>query len=255
MNLYDSDREILLNPTGWLNDTIMNAAQEMLKKQFPNLSGLQDVALGLVVNFRIPGREFLQILHSPINHWVTVSTIDVQNPNTIKLFDSKFAAVTTSLKTQIAALLCTNNETIQVNVVDSHSQVKYKFCYSSFNILCTQMGSCDCGLFAIAYAVAVAFGKDPEVCIFNQEMMRKHLFHCFTEGILTPFPGRASNSATNTLGESIDVHCYCRMPEFKDIPMIECTNCLKWFHYVCCENVSEECMDSSDIEWFCCNCL
>ena len=54
LGLFETDREIVLSPTGWLNDRIINAAQTLLKNQFPELSGFQDVGLGQVMNITIP---------------------------------------------------------------------------------------------------------------------------------------------------------------------------------------------------------
>ncbi len=42
LKLSQSDKEVLLCPTGWLTDNIMNAAQHLLQNKFPNLEGLQD---------------------------------------------------------------------------------------------------------------------------------------------------------------------------------------------------------------------
>ncbi len=42
-----------------------------------------------------------------------------------------------------------------------------------------QAGGCDCGLFAIANATALAFGHSPGSFQYNQNKMRQHLFSCF----------------------------------------------------------------------------
>lgn len=78
LKLTEQDKMILLDPVGWLNDLIINAAQRLLKKQFQALGRLQDV----VMNFSIQSgnRDFVQILHSN-DHWVTVSFIAKQCPS------------------------------------------------------------------------------------------------------------------------------------------------------------------------------
>ena len=43
-----------------------------------------------------------------------------------------------------------------------------------------QLGSKDCGLFAIVYAVEIACGNDPAKFIFKQSDMRQHLHNCLT---------------------------------------------------------------------------
>lgn len=115
-----------------------------------------------------------------------------------------------------------------------------------------QSGSNDCGIFSIAYATTIAYGEDPQKYVYDQEKMRRHLYICFTKGILTPFPVKTNaGPVKSTAIESIDIHCYCRMPELKDIAMIECTNCKRWYHNVCCDNIPKECMDDSRVEWLC----
>lgn len=51
-----------------------------------------------------------------------------------------------------------------------------------------QEGSRDCGVFAIAFATAIAYRKDPSHLIFNQVEMRKHLLACFRGREMTLFP-------------------------------------------------------------------
>ena len=51
-----------------------------------------------------------------------------------------------------------------------------------------QIGSKDCGAFAIAYCTSLAFGKDPCKQRFVQEKMRHHLITCFRNNKLTVFP-------------------------------------------------------------------
>ena len=119
-----------------------------------------------------------------------------------------------------------------------------------------QSGSSDCGLFPIAYATAVALGQDPGHFLFNQQQMRAHLHDCFLNGMLTPFPHEERKAAkVNGIRNSDDiaVYCHCRMPELKDVAMIECPNCIQWYH-VACEKVSKEILDSSEAEWFCVHC-
>ena len=72
--LAKSDRDIMLNPTAWLTDSIINAAQTLLKKANPLMSGLQSVVLGNTMSFDIEPGEFVQILHNGHGHWLTISS-------------------------------------------------------------------------------------------------------------------------------------------------------------------------------------
>ena len=46
------------------------------------------------------------------------------------------------------------------------------------------------GLFSIAYATTLAHGGKPEKLTYNQTVVRKHLYHSFVNGKLTPFPSK-----------------------------------------------------------------
>ena len=54
--------------------------------------------------------------------------------------------------------------------------------------------------------------------------------------------------------DDFEVFCHCRMPELRDISMIECSKCEQWFHCAC-EDVPQEALDCSSMEWFCKNCI
>ena len=56
-----------------------------------------------------------------------------------------------------------------------------------------QSGSKDCGLFAIAYAVEIAYGNDPAKFIFRQSDMRQHLRNCLTSKSMSYFCTRTTH--------------------------------------------------------------
>ena len=51
-----------------------------------------------------------------------------------------------------------------------------------------QEGHIECGLFAIVFAVTLAFGDNPEACKFDQTKTRSHLHTCFEEYCISKFP-------------------------------------------------------------------
>ena len=51
-----------------------------------------------------------------------------------------------------------------------------------------QKGTVDCGLFAIANATAISFGKNPSKLQFKQEAMRSYLISCFNQKQMALFP-------------------------------------------------------------------
>ena len=51
-----------------------------------------------------------------------------------------------------------------------------------------QKGGSDCGIYAIAFATAVAHGINPGKLKLKQEDMNAHLVHCLNEEHFTVFP-------------------------------------------------------------------
>ena len=86
---------------------------------------------------------------------------------------------------------------------------------------------------------------------YNQNVIRKLLYHCFKNGKLTPFPSKQCTKISASAIFKMENHCYCRMPELKTTPMIECKNCCKWYHIVCCQGIPKKCLDDSIVPWLC----
>ncbi len=62
----------ILRSKDWINDSIVYAAQKLLKQQFAYIDGFQDAHCGPNCSFRVlplDGR-YVQILHADGNHWV-----------------------------------------------------------------------------------------------------------------------------------------------------------------------------------------
>ena len=114
-NLTADDKDVLLSGA-WLNDALINVGQELIKQTHPHVAGLQNVELGRTLSFDVKKDEFVQVLHNGSDHWVTVSTIGC-GPAEVDIFDSLSPALTGSLERQLAALLCTDHQTITVKYV------------------------------------------------------------------------------------------------------------------------------------------
>jgi len=112
LKLISADRQILQCHRKWVNDRLINAAQQMLRKQY-GVPGLEDVSKGETLSMDVHKGEFIQILNVGKVHWVTVSTIDC-NPGVIKVYDSGGKYITYRNQEQIAALLFTQQNTITV---------------------------------------------------------------------------------------------------------------------------------------------
>ena len=103
----------------WLSDNHMRAAQQLLKKQFPNRSGFK---LGELM---IPGQ--VQLLHDGSFHWICVSTIDCP-PDTIKVYDSLEFPITAYLIKQLAALINPKSTHLTILVMKTQKQKGSSVC-------------------------------------------------------------------------------------------------------------------------------
>ena len=120
-----------------------------------------------------------------------------------------------------------------------------------------QAGSSDCGLFAIAFAVALCAGKDPHKCSFDQGQMRRHLYQCLEKGELSEFPAskkpRRCTSSIKSI-KTIQVYCMCRLPWDKDInlygSLAQCDGCRNWFHQKCM-NIPDAAFVEQSFSWLC----
>ena len=76
------------------------------------------------------------------------------------------------LKMQIASLLCTQESSISLIFKGTQKQI----------------GSSECGLYAIAFATALMFGQQPGAFFFDEKSLRKHLVDCFQKQRMSIFP-------------------------------------------------------------------
>ena len=100
-NSYEKHKEILISETGWLDDSIVIAAQYMLQMHY-SIPGLQNTLLGYSLTYEIMRKEFIHILHNDDNHWVTVSTVGLESSH-ISLYDSLHSPLSSITKDQICA--------------------------------------------------------------------------------------------------------------------------------------------------------
>lgn len=237
LNLRNSDKEILQNPTGWLNDLLIDSAQTLLR-ELSCVPGLQSVSLGWNRMFNIQHGEFIQILNTGAGHWVTVSSVG-SHP-VINIYDSKYSSTTSDLQEQIASIVCSPYSTLVLQ----------------FPNVSLQSGSSDCGLYAIAYATCLALGEDPTNYHFDQRCMRDHLVQCLESKKMKTFPilreRRRKMKNTIKAVENISIYCMCRMPESGK--MISCTECGQWCHTACCNSVPSKALQTSSYPWLCPNC-
>ncbi len=96
LHLTMSDKNTILHPVGWLTDTIIDAAQKLLKQQFPHIQ---------------------------------VSSMGSNQTSSVNVYDSMYDSIPALGKAQIACLLKTSNDSILVNIMRVQKQVSYLMCF------------------------------------------------------------------------------------------------------------------------------
>ncbi|XP_078679555.1 polycystin-2-like [Branchiostoma floridae x Branchiostoma belcheri] len=234
VNLSAGDK-LALTSDEMLTDDHIQAAQRLLHHQYPALQGLEDPVVGLCEDgfAKMTGRG-LQIHHNSRKHWVLSSYTDGQ----VRLYDSLGAAMTTSL---------------QIQLYQSYGA----FADQERNVLTIilpevqrQKNVVDCGMFAIAWAVDIAEGRDVSSIAYDDRKMRSHLVMCFKQGRLTRFPHLSSHRKKVGLTRVSRISLVCRCKQ-EGLGRIEtCRACQRIFH-VSCLPVSPP----SDGTWACGDCV
>ena len=173
LELRESDKKQILEGK-WLNDKHINAVNNLLQKQHPKVNGLQDpLLLYERQQWRSSCDNFVQIICVARQHFVCASNINCP-PGVVDVYDSlpSYSVKSSTLRKQLAAIVRTDKPAFQVR----HIAVQ------------RQSGTTDCGLFSIAFAQALCAGVDPHLQAFDQQKMREHLYLCFEEGEILPFP-------------------------------------------------------------------
>lgn len=239
--LTKSDKSCIENPRGWLNDAIIHAAQSLLKcqtqREKSGIGGFQSPLYAKDYRFRQEDGEFVQVLHVSDSHWITISNIGCTS-DSVSVFDSAYAFIDMDGKKQVCSLMKPTGDVLFMEFVNIQHQGN---------------GS-DCGLFALACATDLAYGRDPFLSYWNTKEMRPHLIKCLETKQMTCFPLDKARRipVRNKLKKSIkvNIHCICRMPYGRaDQGMVCCDVCRKWFHCTCMKIA--ESVSLSDIHWEC----
>ena len=122
--MTQKDREDILKGK-WLNDSIINAAQFLLRhdRGLLPVGSLQNTLLIVIRQCDIICDESVQILHSGGNHWITIRTVGQSTVGqstvgqsaeqlTVKIYNSLDNELPQETKQQIAALLNTRESAI-----------------------------------------------------------------------------------------------------------------------------------------------
>ncbi len=247
VNLSSDNMEIIRK--GYmLNDQHMEVASRLLRTQVPHIEGMQDTILGSRLQFDVCHGKFCQILHIGGSHWICVSNIFCDDICDVCIYDSLPCACRQNIqcscnpnmdvKMQVASILMLDRPHMNLLVENFQRQI----------------GGVDCGLFAIAAATSLYYGKHPSDCLFEQSQMRSHLEKCFCAGQITEFSHKLKQSNKQKAKLcSVPLHCVCRLPDNNEEKMAECSICKEWFHKSCLQ-VPTEVFDDDSCIWSCRRC-
>ena len=189
---------------------MIDCAQNLIHSQFPNIDGLQSCCYAQKPWFRSTTDTFIQIF---------IPTYENPVSGAVKLYDSSLAlGVSTSIEMSVSNMLRSPESSISIKLMNSDIQPNTN----------------DCGVYAIAFAVSLAFRKKPAYLHFENSKMRSHLLNCFHSVVLTEFPCKPEQrKSLYVQAHTVPLYCTCRMPE-SDL-MFRCTKCQRWFHPICQE--------------------
>ena len=148
--LHGTDRQLILSPSGWLNDKIIHASQMLLTQHFPDTDGLEPPTLEQIQGFQLHFGEFIQLLNARNSHWIVVSNLgcdkDVGN-----VYDTMYPSIPSSTADTIARLVFCHSATLTIKMVDVD----------------LQSNSSDCGVLSLAIAYDLLCAQAPCVTKYD----------------------------------------------------------------------------------------
>ncbi|KAE8602183.1 hypothetical protein XENTR_v10013901 [Xenopus tropicalis] len=220
----------------WIDDNTINASLHLIAQNYPCIASLIDtLILATSAVDALSGANVIQIHHLG-NHWV----VSQSNGKCVTIYDSlRFTGFSEMLKTQILKLYAPL-------FVGEHQIIDVFF-------KCTQKqhGPNDCGLFAVANAVALAEGVELANIEFFQEDMRADLIKCLGTGQMTVFPHKLCKVLIKKIQMTRFCSCHIYKPKQN---MIECSKCKLWFHFQCVKMQKEDKCVTTNKEFYCDNC-
>ena len=219
-----SEHEVnLIKSNKMLTDESINLAQNYLHEAFPQFEGFFDTSLMKLNTSEIikSSSSYIQILNIGNLHWICVSSVDPSKINNRfhSVYDSLAGShVSSEAQSVIAGYSFCKEPSLQLTVASVQQQ----------------NNGVDCGVFAIAFATALAHGMDPSKIAFDVSLMRGHLLKCLIAKKMSLFPTTSKRvrvcKSEKTL---VPIYCHCRLPHCEDDKMVRCVSCREWFHFKC----------------------
>ena len=109
------------------------------------------------------------------NYWILLSTMQCSD-DSVKVYDSAFHSHPKEVLLSIVKALVTDEKTLKVSIMDTEMQPTPN----------------NCGIFAIAMMVTIAYGDEPCYSNYQHSVMHNHLSQCFEDKLLVPFSSSPS---------------------------------------------------------------
>ena len=251
--VLNDDEIALIGHRTWLESIHINAALTLLRRQFTDIGALFNVEWGVTLSFSKAGKRWIQIIHNGADHWMCAAQGFHTETQDVTVYDS-LSAGTSSFKQEIHTINCIG--------CLGHSDGDQLM---MLNMSCQrQDNEYDCGVYAIAFATALALGRNPSDIVFDARHLRSHLIHCFRNGKLSLFP--VLERETLELREqrceppfvlALPLFCSCRRSDARlngDWDMAKCQGqCAGWYHRMCA-SIPQEVFDEH-AQWMCDPCI
>jgi len=236
VELTDDSIQEIVPSNALLRDDHINAGISLFHNQFPHIQGMFAVDLGGTADMfpKAEGDQWIQIVNDPhAQHWL-VAAYGFNGLGLIVYDSMRFHKDGRAhFLACLASLVRTEEEELAYHIASCQKQDN----------------NYDCGIFAIAFAVSLANGKNPSQITYDPVQLRPHYIDCLNNNELTEFPTK-SNMSRRSLGatEKIAIYCTCRRTDYWD--MIECGNCQKRYHKMCVKNLPKR----ATTKWNCVQC-
>ena len=233
--------------------------QDMLKKQFSRIGGMQDTGYAPVLEcnkwdyalrMKPVKAPAAQIHHTGEDHWVV--SIQEEDNGEIYILDSLLGIIKrkghlpASLEMQLSSAYGENRKVLKITVPSIQQQTN----------------GVDCGLFAIANLVEFCFNgfNGKEDLEFEIDFMRQHLVQCIENGLFTKFPKKKKTKTRKKVSNvvfDIFIDCEaegCHISNVFD-DMVACdAGCDRWFHNRCVSEDSNIHFSRDSFIWKCRKC-
>ena len=189
-----------------LNDRVVDAAQQIIKEQFPDINGFQPTVFKQnLKHFKMSHDNTVPTLHRGDRNQDTVSCKE----GSVNWYDSMYTELDIDRKLQVCSILKYDGKPIKFNKVPVQ----------------TQQGAVGCGFNDIAFATAICNGNSPQKLVFNQEQMRQHLIESIENKNFTNFSFSVNTKWRKTRIVSTKENLFCICRSIYDSTMVQRLAC------------------------------